>query len=227
MYGGMNDLKRGEFDNLSEVFLQQGLVALTSQIKSKIIIPTFIGVYQYSQLKPDSAVERQYLQTAETIKRFKEDFLDRHVTMLQEEYIEDSCHPKLIHIGYSPEIGSSSLIKELFGEGIKRIGVSPYQNLPDFPAKDTLTIEQYISRVYDTTNNKVEKNETEALAKEFYDFLENQHKIFGLTRVEYALMDKMRQIANPHLENRMIITDSNLISSWVESSNPVIKFPEN
>ncbi len=226
-HGRIDDLKKGRFDNLTEISSQEGLDALVSQNKSRIIIPTFIGVYQESELKPDSALERQYLQMAELAKGFKEDLLDNHViAMLHETGEEDSCHQRLIHIGYTSAIENAPLVREFFGSGMKRIGVSPCQNLPDFSLKDTIAIEQYMQRINATLENDVEKDEIKALAKEAYNFLEAQLRTFGLTRVEYAFMNGMWQTANPLPEKRRIITDVDGINPLIEFSQDIIKLLE-
>lgn len=223
----MNDLKRGRFDNLTKVTSQKELDALVSQDKGGIIIPAFFGVYQESELKPDSAAERQYLQMAEFAKRFKEDLLDNPVAaMLHETGEEDSCHPKLIHIGYTSAIENASLIREFFGPGMKRISISPYKNLPDFSTKDTFTLWQYTLRVNEALHNSPEKEEIKSLAKEVYHFLESQLKTFGLTRVEYAFMNGMWQTANPLPERRRVITDVEGINPLIELSHDIIKLLE-
>ncbi len=194
-YGGMNDLLKGRFEKLKTANSLDKLTLIN--YRSSILVPQFIGVYQESELKPDTLEERENIGAASMGKKMAENVVDRVAqARLSQKGKADRSTPNLIHIGYNSEIYNGRLARELFGEGLERVKFSSYDRLPNFSAKDRVEILEYVKKMAEKIEIEDEEG-VEKLSREAYNFIDEQLRIFGLTRTEYAFLDVLYNAANP------------------------------
>ena len=182
-FGGIEDLKEGNFDSMQTA---KSLDSLVLMDLSPIIVPKFIGVYQDWKAKRDS--EEEFFEAEVACAKISE--IIRTIAASEGENL---CIPSLIHLGYDPSY-PEEMARELLGENTHRIRTSPYDALPDFGEKNTAEIgciRQAISseKTFGGFQKAVRSASTES-----YDILSIQLSTFGLTTEEYGVLKLLARL---------------------------------
>lgn len=217
-YGSIEDLRKGDLEQIKP---SSCIDRLDISNKGVIIIPRFIGVYQREEIKPDNQEEREELKGKRELMRKIEGVMNLVSRLcLEEEGKEESFHSDLIHIIYDSRVYNAKLVRELLGRSSGRIGVSSYNDMPDFNAKEITEMLDRLRKIADgihygikTILMQEDREEFAELlrndAQDGYSFLDSQLRNYGLTRVEYAFLLMMRKLKAR--EERKIETDPFLI----------------
>lgn len=190
-YGGMEDLRKGIFENMH---VSSSLHRLKIDSGNRgVVIPNFVGVYQEADAIPEHPDEKMY---GEFIKKeFKRlDFLINRVAkeILERRGREERFNANLIHIGYDPDLYDEKLVRELFINPSPRIVISSYRELPYFGRKDTSGIEMVGEKLRELFETVEEREEgvpiLRTISEEACSIFNREGKKYGLTRQEYAFL---------------------------------------
>lgn len=203
--GGIEDLRKGDLD-IMESSLSIDELNLASPHQN-IIIPKFIGVYQDLEIKLETDEEILYKEDIE-----REDKLLGSISNLltkiivEQKGIEESFSPRLIHIGYDPDIYKNDLVRELLGKGTERLAISPYNKIPNFSEKNTAELSVYLNQIGEMQMAREEGiSELIRVASEGCLTLQEQLKSFGLTREEFAFLGILDTLRNPPKKSRLTL----------------------
>ncbi len=217
-YGGIEDIRKGNFDSMQNASSLRKLKL--DSLERGIVIPRFVGVYQDWRAKPDTGEERDFRREYEEDLKGIESKLDYLIKIaLEMRGEQERFNPKRIHIGYDPAIyRDRKLVRELLGGGSERLGISSYENLPDFAGKETVLDQIYMEQLGDVPLD-LDKEEGVSrivkIASEGYSGLQQQLERFGLTRDEFAFLHMFNRLRHPP-EKKTLDTNSPIIRFILE-----------
>ncbi len=204
-YGGIEDLRRGEFDSMQ---VADSLSAIRYDSSKKIVVvPRFIGVYQQEELKSDSLQEKDEEEENKKVTERVRELLESLSKMaLESDGIEERFHPDLMHLGYDGKLYNERIVREIFGSGLERIAVSSIEELPDFGAKSNEDYEFYckIKELPYEADEMKRADTIRKIASESYDVVTAQLREFGLTREEYAFLNILKRLKDIQKEKKII-----------------------
>ncbi len=184
------DVERKEFSpqSITDIF---ELERLSPKL---IVIPWAVGIYQEFDLEPENYEEGlEVEERKESLNSFQN--IMNMLSLLEIKMYsgkEDAINPSLIHVIYDREIiPDYRLIRDSFGNSFSRVAFSEFPNIPDFSSKTLESLEKL--QVYFTElKTKISPDEFNKKLEESGKIIENSldenKKLYGLTRGEYALL---------------------------------------
>jgi len=160
---------------------------ISSQSRTGIILPEFIGVYQTKGIimqKPSDMKNHDALVIHE-IEEILAKEIAAQTFLKMSNGRNDTYHPHLISILYNQDVWSRKHVLNSFKDRPSRVSVIPIKAAPIFEDKDTARL--LISQSGDLTDS-----ERMRLIIQERTLLEEQMQEYGLTRFEYALLTSLR-----------------------------------
>jgi len=221
--GTGEELRGSDFDSLELMENPSSLLRALSEPSKGLIVPRFIGIYQGYELiahtrTPEEAnaieAERKYVNMMERA-------IDNAagLSIFSKLGISDFVHPRLIHVGYNPDIWTPNLVRESVGDRLNRIAISSIQELPNFYRKDTRAILTILEKGQEIFEVEEDRNKViKALRPDIREF-GDQSKLYGLTRAEYAFLNIIQRVGQEHPN---IITGPQLMVEFAELLEQVV-----
>ena len=185
--GDVASVCKGSLPRTSMTTSEYDFKQLFHDAPSLIVVPRIVGIYQQSAPAHEKPEEKR--QREDILRRMNE-IMDADITRIWN--VRDPLHRDLIHIGYDQRTLTPELISTLVTDPLKRVRVTPLDQLPNFFEKD-LTLFDQVLMEYGKRRETIDPDrENVAKHKAVLDELRPQlesvkesWKQFGLTREEW------------------------------------------
>ncbi|MBT4165528.1 hypothetical protein HOE04_00635 [archaeon] len=196
--GSADEIRQGDFDCLGISHSYEGLKKYL-RVKSGIVLPQFVGVYQHlglelneeGEVDPSDHKGLFFKKTDEVVSGLAKEVLKLSLG------INNNAHPNLMHVIYDSENWNEELVRMSLQDEQKRIAISSQDGTPDFYNKD-------MGLIYDTLEMLVKEETDGELIKQNLSKISDEMNLYGLILNEYAVWklatsNRSNIMANPSL----------------------------